>query len=331
MRLVTFCPRAQYPTADRLGAMQGRRMVVDLGAAYRAWLISSEQCEKEAASRLASVLLPGDMVLFLETGRLGMEAAERAIEFARQLPSEEAIREGERPMYPIESVHLLAPIRRPRCLRDFLAFEEHVRNVRRGRGLEIPPEWYQLPVYYKGNPATIIGPDAPVVWPRFTQQLDYELEFACVIGRGGRNIPAGEAGNFIAGYTIMNDFSARDIQFKEMAAGLGPAKGKDFATALGPCLVTDDEVPDPYNLKMTARVNGEVWSSGNSGAISRQFPELIAHASMDEQLSAGDVLGSGTVGTGCGLELGRYLNVGDVVELEVEGLGILRNTVVKGG
>jgi 2-keto-4-pentenoate hydratase/2-oxohepta-3-ene-1,7-dioic acid hydratase in catechol pathway len=330
MRLVTFSPKASYPTVARLGALLGGDSVVDLAASYRAYLVDSGHCEREAAARIAAALLPGDMVLFLEGGSLARQAADEALQFARQVPSTDTVYEGEKPLYSVSSVRLFAPIRRPRSLRDFLSFEAHVKNARQRRGLAVPPEWYEIPAYYKGNPATIIGPDDDVVWPQYSQQPDYELEFACVLGRSGRDIDAAEADRYIAGYTIMNDFSARDAQFKEMNIGLGPAKGKDFATALGPCLVTPDELPDPYNLTMIARVNGEVWSQGNTGTMYRKFPEIIAYASNGEQLVAGDVLGSGTVGLGCGLELGRFLRLGDVVELEIEGLGILRNRVVAG-
>jgi len=328
VRLVTFYPQGSFPIVERLGALLGADAVVDLAAAYRAHLIAAGLCAPEAAARVAAAVLPGDMVLFLEAGRLGWNAAAEALQFASQAPAGEAIYEGEKPVYPRSAAQLLAPIKRPRSLRDFLSFEQHVKNARQRRGLDVPPEWYEIPVYYKGNPATIIGPDSDVAWPQYSQLLDYELEFACVLGRGGRDIGAVEAERHIAGYTIMNDFSARDVQFKEMSVGLGPAKGKDFATALGPCLVTPDELPDPYNLAMIARVNGEVWTEGNSGTIYRRFPEMIAYASNGEQLVAGDVFGSGTVGFGCGLELGKFLKVGDVVELEIEGLGILRNRVV---
>jgi 2-keto-4-pentenoate hydratase/2-oxohepta-3-ene-1,7-dioic acid hydratase in catechol pathway len=173
-----------------------------------------------------------------------------------------------------------------------------------------------------------------LAWPLQTTKLDYELELACVIGRKGRDIPAGEASRYIAGYTIMNDFSARDIQLREMACRLGPAKGKDFATAIGPCLVTPDEIADLDSLVMTARVNGEVWSEGRFGSIHWSFPQMIEHASRGECLYPGDLFGSGTVGGGCGLELDRYLKPGDVVELEIQPIGVLRTPIanaVEGG
>ena len=186
-----------------------------------------------------------------------------------------------------------------------------------------------MPVYYKGNHQSIIGPDEDVLWPSFTEKFDYELEVAIIIGKKGRNIPEAKARDYIAGYTIMNDFSARDIQRKEMRVRLGPAKGKDFATAIGPVLVTLDEIGDPYNLKMTARINGELWSDGNSGSIYHSFEKMIAFASLEETLYPGDLIGSGTVGTGCGLELDRWVRPGDMIELEIEKIGVLRSRVMK--
>jgi 2-keto-4-pentenoate hydratase/2-oxohepta-3-ene-1,7-dioic acid hydratase in catechol pathway len=224
-------------------------------------------------------------------------------------------------------VTLLAPLTHPNSMRDFYAFEEHVKTGFAKRGEEIPPAWYELPVYYKGNARTMVGPDTEVLWPRYTQKLDFELELACVIGKEGRNIPVAEAHKYIAGYMIMNDISARDIQRKEMAVRLGPAKGKDFATVIGPALVTVDEVGDVRDLPMTVRVNGEVWSSGNAGTSYWSFDQMIAHVSMDETLYPGDIFGSGTVGRGCGLELDRWIQPGDLVELEIGGLGVLANRI----
>ena len=225
------------------------------------------------------------------------------------------------------TVRLVSPLMHPNSLRDFYAFEEHVRTGFAKRNEAIPPAWYELPVYYKGNARTMIGPDEEAPWPRYTRQLDFELELACVIGREGRNIDVEEALGYVAGYTVMNDLSARDIQRKEMAVRLGPAKGKDFATALGPALVTPDEVGDTTDLPAVVRVNGEVWSVSNAGNPYWNFAQMIAHVSMDETLYPGDVLGSGTVGRGCGLELDRWIQPGDVVELEIARVGLLRTPI----
>ncbi|HYX75662.1 MAG TPA: fumarylacetoacetate hydrolase family protein [Gaiellaceae bacterium] len=221
--------------------------------------------------------------------------------------------------YALEDVRLLAPVPRPPSLRDAYAFEAHVRNARAvsGRG-EVPAEWYEVPVFYFSNPAAIYGPDDEIPYPAGTDELDYELEVAAVIGAEGA----------IGGFTIMNDWSARDLQRQEMKVGLGPAKGKDFATSLGPVVVTPDELGD-LRLEMVARVNGEERSRGNLGDLYHSWEAIVARAAENTQLVPGDVIGSGTVGTGCILEHGdgRWLQPRDVVELEVEGIGVLRNRV----
>jgi fumarylacetoacetate (FAA) hydrolase len=244
---------------------------------------------------------------------------------------------GVEMMLPLAEVRLVAPLPRPPSLRDFYAFEQHVATANRNRGRDVPPAWYDLPVFYFGNHSAIYGPKAAVPIPR-TEALDYELEIACVIGRAGRDIAAEDAEEYIAGYTIMNDWSARDTQREEMSVGLGPAKGKDFATSLGPWLVTPDELElfalgdGRYNLSMVARVNGVERSRGNFRDIYYTFAQMIARASRDAALYPGDVLGSGTVGSGCLLELtagqGPWLAEGDEVELEITGLGILGNQIV---
>ena len=229
--------------------------------------------------------------------------------------------------WPIDSLRFLAPIEAG-SLKDFLAFEVHLSNARKRNNMEIPPAWYELPVYYKGNHRTLGGHDEFVYWPRFSEQMDYELELACIIGKEGIDIPVEHADQYIGGYCIMNDWSARDIQMKEMSVGLGPAKGKDFATSMGPWLVTPDEF-DPATARMVARVNGEVWSDGQYSTVHWSFAQMLAHVSMDEAVYPGDVFGSGTVGFGCGLEHGRWLQPGNLVELEITGLGVLRNRLVR--
>lgn len=242
-----------------------------------------------------------------------------------------------------DSPDWLPPVLRPPSFRDFYAFEAHVANARRKRGLEMIPEWYESPVFYFSNTAAILGPNDPVRKPQGTEMLDYELELAVVIGKAGRDIPVEEADGYIAGFTILNDWSARDIQRREMKVGLGPAKGKDFASSLGPYLLTPDELEDRvlpdrvrgkrYDLTMTARVNGKEYSRGNAREMHWTFAELIAKASENTVVLPGDLIGSGTVGTGCIVEFpeGTYpwLQPGDVVELEIERLGILRSRIVE--
>jgi len=224
-------------------------------------------------------------------------------------------------------------------IRDFYAFEQHVRTCRAHRGLDMVPQWYQVPVFYFSNPAAVIGDGDPVWAPQGSQELDYELELAAVVARPVRDLPPDDSAlECLAGFTIMNDWSARDLQRVEMAVGLGPSKSKDFATSLGPRLVPWEELRDRYwdgrlHLEMTATVNGRRYSQGNAGSMYWTWPQLLAHASRDTELRPGDVIGSGTVGTGCILELtpqavGGWLKPGDVVELCIERLGCLRNVVV---
>ncbi len=224
-------------------------------------------------------------------------------------------------------------------LRDFYAFEQHVKTCRAHRGLGMVPQWYEVPVFYFSNPVAVIGDGDPVFAPVGSAALDYELELAAVVGHAARNLHADDSAlDCLAGFTVMNDWSARDIQRAEMAVGLGPSKSKDFATTLGPRVVPMTELRDCYrdgrlHLTMTAKVNGKEYSRGNAGSMYWTWPQILAHASRDADLRPGDVIGSGTVGTGCILELtpeavGGWLQPGDVVELEVERIGGLRTLVV---
>jgi fumarylacetoacetate (FAA) hydrolase len=224
----------------------------------------------------------------------------------------------EGPRFPLGDVTLRAPIPRPPTIRDFFAFEQHIATARANRGAQVPAEWYEFPAFYFTNPDAVYGPGEDVPYPSGTAELDYELEIAAVIGASGR----------IAGWTVMNDWSARDIQRKEMRIGLGPAKAKDFATSFGPVLVTGDL----GNAVMTARVNGEERSRGNAADIHYSWDTILERAARNTRgLRPGDVIGSGTVGSGCILEHndGRWLSPGDVVECEIEGIGVLRNTVTR--
>ncbi|HZB04475.1 MAG TPA: fumarylacetoacetate hydrolase family protein [Actinomycetota bacterium] len=232
---------------------------------------------------------------------------------------------GASQRFAVEDALLLVPLL-PSSLRDFLAFEDHVKAGAARRGESVPEAWYEIPIYYKGNHRSVIGPDEEVPWPPFTEELDFELEVAAVLGGRGRDLDAGTAAQLVFGYTLMNDWSARDIQRKEMAARLGPAKSKDFATSFGPCIITADEF-DPASVRLTARIDDDVWAEGSLADAYWTFPQMIAHVSQGEEVWPGDVYGSGTFGGGCGLDLGRFLWPGAVVELEAEGIGVLRNRV----
>jgi fumarylacetoacetate (FAA) hydrolase len=259
--------------------------------------------------------------LQLERGWPGLIEGDRVIQLAAQTLQAFFTGGGtarHHAEYRLEDVDFRPPVLQPPSVRDFYAFEQHVKTARASRGLDVPEEWYELPVFYFSNPAAIYGPGDAIQKPPDTDELDYELEVAAMIGADGR----------IGGFTIMNDWSARDLQRTEMRVGLGPSKGKDFATSLGPILVTPDEF-DGSSGTMVARVNGEERSRGNLGDMYHSWDAIVAHAARNTRLLPGDVLGSGTVGTGCILEHGdgRWLQRGDVVELEVDGIGILRNTV----
>jgi fumarylacetoacetate (FAA) hydrolase len=258
----------------------------------------------------------------LERGWPGRIEGDRVIQLAAQTLQTFFTGGGaarEHAEFRLDEVELRPPVLHPPSVRDFMAFEQHIANARRLAGRKVPPEWYETPVFYFSNPHAIYGPEDDVPYPEGTEQLDYELEVAAVIGADGA----------VGGFTVMNDWSARDVQLREMRVGLGPAKGKDFATSLGPILVTPDELAGGA-AEMVARVNGEERSRGNLRDMYHGWEALVETAARNTTLRPGDVIGSGTVGTGCILEHGdgRWLQRGDVVELEVEGIGVLRNRVV---
>ncbi|HEY7125174.1 MAG TPA: fumarylacetoacetate hydrolase family protein [Ktedonobacterales bacterium] len=337
--------------SGRAGVLQGD-LVIDLPVAFE-W--ARRSAPGILTHELREGVPPETLLGLLRLGPGALECARQVVGALSALPPEQIVGMQPRLAYTQSEVRLRAPIPEPPSVRDFYAFEQHVKTARAKRNLSMLPEWYEIPVFYFSNPAAINGPDDPIAYPKGTHWLDYELEIACVIGRGGKDIPVEEAASYIAGYTIMNDWSARDLQRKEMLMSLGPAKGKDFATSLGPWLVTPDELAsrcsgsgtsERYDLTMLARVNGQELSRGNFKDIYFSFPQLIAHASTNVWLKPGDVIGSGTVGTGCLLELTpppdaptapgspisreqlRWLQRGDSVEMEIEELGILKNTIV---
>ncbi|MCC6581522.1 MAG: fumarylacetoacetate hydrolase family protein [Phycisphaeraceae bacterium] len=274
-----------------------------------------------------------------------IRGGQSAMALAQQLASA-----APRPaLCPRDAVALAAPIPVPESIRDFANYELHVRQAIRSSMrlrakassdpdatfdgfvkaglLDIPPVWYEMPLYYKGNRFSCIGHDQTVEWPEFAQRMDYELELAVVIGSTIRNATAEQAMDAVFGYTIFNDFSARDMQSRETSFRMGPAKGKDFDTgnAFGPCIVTRDEVADPYDLWMKVRVNGSERVHTKSGGMQHDIAKCICHVSRCETLYPGEILGLGTVGNGCGYESLTFLSEGDVVELEVEKIGTLRN------
>ncbi|MAM63200.1 fumarylacetoacetate hydrolase family protein [Maritimibacter sp. UBA3975] len=255
----------------------------------------------------------------------------------------------------LDDVRLMAPIEPPPQMRDCLCFETHLiqafKQARKLRAsqmpdpeaaeremeeqgiLSVPQTFYDQPIYYKANRFSVVGHEHDVIWPGYSNFMDFELEFGVYIGKPAKDVKKADAMDHVFGYTIFNDFTARDAQTAEMGGSLGPAKGKDFDTAnpMGPCLVTADEFGDPYDKTMICRVNGEEWGRGSTSTMHWSFADLIEHISASETIRSGEFLGSGTVGNGCGLEHMRFLKPDDVVELEVEGIGVLRNRLVKPG
>ncbi|MDF2232879.1 fumarylacetoacetate hydrolase family protein [Albimonas sp. CAU 1670] len=326
MKLVTYVAGEDAPRAGAL--IDGDARIVDLAAA-------DAELDGPGFEGFASVLA------MVEGGEAALDRARGVVERA---PAEMT--------HDRAAVRLLAPIQPPPQMRDALCFEKHLvqafqaaRRVRaqdaqdpeaamaemeRTGVLSVPKTFYEQPIYYKCNRFSVCGTEHDVVWPRYSKLMDFELEFGVYIGRTCKDVTKETAREVIYGYTIFNDFSARDAQTAEMGGQLGPAKGKDFddANPMGPCLVTADEIPDPYDLTMIARVNGEEWGRGSSGEMMWKFEDVIAHISASETLRPGEFIGSGTVGNGCGLEHMRFLKPGDVVELEVERIGVLRNRVL---
>jgi len=313
MRLVTF----EVGSERRIGALAHEDVVVDLTLAREAQL--DAQGRPSAGTGVAEQI-PPDMLRFLRLGAPALSAAREAFEHVRDTGVSEI--SGRRVRHEHGSVRLLSPLPRPNSLRDYMVVEEHVKNALK----HVPDEWYNMPVYYKGNVDEVYGPDDVVPWPAYTDKLDYELEICAVVGRAGRRIPAEDAAQHIAGYTIFNDWSARDIQLREMSVGIGPGLGKDFASSFGPCIATPDEF-DRDNARLEARIDAEVWSSGVLGKMHFSFEEIIEWTSQEQTMHPGDLLGSGTVGRGCGFELDRWLTEGCTVELSAEGIGVLRNRV----
>lgn len=327
MRLVTF---SRADDGARLGALiAGDTAILDLATAAE----QSGGPDPAFASMLALI-----------------DAGPAALDRARTL----ADRAPEGALVAAADARLLAPLPNPRRLRDCACFLQHLRNAREVRytrlsareddpeaamsryraagALDVPAEWKAAPVYLNSNHLSIVGPGDDIVWPNGARRMDYELEWAMVTGETGVDIPAESAARHFFGFTIFNDISARDIQAIEIRSGAGmggPGKDFDAGNVLGPCIVTADEFADPYALAMTARINGEEWSRGSTSMMDHRFEDVLAHLSKSQTVHAGEVFGSGTVPTGCGLEHNRYLEEGDTIELEVEGIGVLANRILK--
>ena len=328
MKLCTFEVSTSVGKHWRLGALTARG-IIDLNFAC-AWHLRRKGEARPYA--LANVLVPDTMLEYLRGDRTsaGFAAATLgAIEDAASSGEVPTGLNGETLIYNPGDVRLRAPLHNPESFRNFSALRQHVRTVSQKRLEPIPAEGREMPVYANVAARSIIGPGEDVPWPRSTERWDYGLEIACVVGRPGRDIDAASAAEHIAGYTILNHFSARDIQGAQTGTRLAQARGEDWASAIGPVLVTPDEIADPYRLRMTARINGEVWSEETTASLPWRFEQMIEFLSRDDEVRAGDLVGSGIVGGGCGQEIDRWIGPGDVIELEIEKIGVLRNRVVR--
>jgi 2-keto-4-pentenoate hydratase/2-oxohepta-3-ene-1,7-dioic acid hydratase in catechol pathway len=329
MKLCTFELDTPLGPSRRIGVITPSDRILDLNLAYA--LMLAERDNHPRAYELAAILTPPDMLEFVRNGQHGRQAADETLAYLGLKIDDEALTgaKGEHIVHSINSARLLAPLPQPLSIRDTLGFLDHLKAA---RGPDIPEVFLEIPaLYYKGNTMSVQGTDSDVIWPVFSERLDYELEFAAVIGRQGTNIPLEETWNYIAGYMIFNDVSARDIQSREMTSRLGPNKGKDFDTGnvFGPYLVTPDEFDPRDDNTMVARVNGEEWSRGSTNMMDHNFAAIINYLSQGMTLHPGDIICSGTVPSGCGLELKHFPKPGDTIELEIDGLGVLRNRFVK--
>ncbi|HEX8034065.1 MAG TPA: fumarylacetoacetate hydrolase family protein [Ktedonobacterales bacterium] len=342
MKLVTYVRSETGKTgegareAGRAGVLVGDDVVLDV-AALGLWAAHHGTALPEVYGTQG---LPVTMLELLNLGPDALAGVRAALETAQNARRED-LQAEDGLAHELSAVSLRTPVPNPPTIRDFYAFEQHVKAARARRGVGMIPEWYQIAVFYFSNTAALFGTDESIPYPRLSKELDFEMELAAVIGREGSDIPAEEAPGYIAGYMVMNDWSARDLQREEMKMNLGPAKGKDFATSLGPWLVTPDELEDRrigsgkderYDLAMTGQINGDQLTNANAKELYFTFPQMIERAAQHVRLRPGDIIGSGTCGTGCILELGterhRWLQPGDVVEMKIERLGLLRNTIV---
>jgi 2-keto-4-pentenoate hydratase/2-oxohepta-3-ene-1,7-dioic acid hydratase in catechol pathway len=337
MKLVSYEVQTALGRFDRIGAL-AHGTVVDLTSAATAHL--AESGDPNAARRHAEALVPPDMIGFLEGGKAARELADDAVAYtARRLESspQPLGPHGRRLTWDEPEVRWLAPVPKPPMIRDGILLLEHYRvGMERLFLIEeqhrMPEAAKDIPIYWKPSRAAVAGHKEPIRWPYYSDKMDYEFELGLYIGKRGVDIPAGEAMDHVAGYTVFQDMGLRDIQPAEISLRMGPQKAKDFETSkiMGPCLVTADELGDPDGLKLVTRVNGEVWFEGSFSGWAFTFAELIAHVSRQETLEVGDFFGSGPPAYSVGFEMDRWIKPGDVVECEVEGIGVLSNEIVRG-
>ena len=331
MKLTTFKRSSFMGIQKRLGLFLDEKTIIDVNLLWQAHF---ERQQFYSPEKRAEQFAPKSLAAFI---RLHQDAAipmlHDSLELYKKLAKDGVLKTKEGGeiafnLLDVPEVKFDAPLDEIHMYRDFYAHEKHVKKGFEKRKEEVPAAWYEIPAYYKGGNTGFIGHDEIIPWPYYSQQLDYELELGVVIGRDGKDVKAKDIKKHIFGFTILNDISARDIQRKEMSIRLGPAKGKDWCSIMGPVIVTFDEFNyEEPNLLMTASVNGEEWSRGQSGDSHYSWGEMIEHMSMEEWIRATDFIGSGTVGTGCGLELDKWIKPGDQLDLSIERIGTLKNIV----
>lgn len=331
MKIATIQRTSFLGIQKRLGLFFDEKTIIDINLL---WQAEFERQNYFAPEKRAALFAPPSLAAFL---RLHQEAAipmlQDSLELFKKLSRDGILKTQSGGdischLFDVPELKFASPLDEINMYRDFYSHEKHVKKGFEKRKEEVPAAWYEIPAYYKGGNTGFIGQDEIIPWPFYSQQLDYELELGVVIGRDGKNIKSKDVHKHIFGFTILNDISARDIQRKEMSIRLGPAKGKDWCSVMGPVIVTYDEFNyEEPDLLMTASVNGDEWSRGRSGDSHYSWGEMIEHLGMEEWIRATDFLGSGTVGTGCGLELDKWIKPGDLLELSIEKIGTLKNIV----
>lgn len=325
MKVCTFKRNSFLGTQRRFGLFYDNSILIDFNLI---WQAEFKRQGFYAPEERAEIIAPSSLSCFLKYYQdCAIPKLQETLELYKFL-TKEGLTHFAFHINDVKDLSLDCPLDKVGIYRDFYAHEKHVQKGFEKRNEPIPPSWYEIPAYYKGGVTGFIGNEDIIPWPYFSNQLDYELELGVVIGRDGKDIKAKDVHKHIFGFTILNDISARDIQRKEMSIRLGPSKGKDWCSVMGPVIVTFDEFNyEEPDLLMTALVNGNEWSRGQSGDSYYSWGEMIEYLSMEEWVRSTDFLGSGTVGTGCGLELDRWIKPGDLIELNIEKIGTLKNIV----
>ncbi|MED5579643.1 MAG: fumarylacetoacetate hydrolase family protein [Nitrospinota bacterium] len=327
MKLITFEVKTPVGPFKRLGAVLNNETFLDLNFAMAAKLADENSSRPR---EMADAIIPSEMTDFAAGGVNSIETAEEVLEFISKKPEIEGPNE-EKLIYHPNEIKLLAPIERPPIIRGFAGFERHLKATFEKMGLQIPDTWYERPLCFKSSCAHMASVGDTIPWPSYTEKMDFELEFCAVVGKPGRDISEDKASEHILGYAILNDWSARDAQTGEMAMGTGPYKGKDWCWSFGPWIVTPDELGNPSKIPMAARVNGETWIEATPGEMYWTFEQMLSYTSRDENMLTGDLLGSGTVPGGCGMEIERWIQPGDFVEIDMGPLGVLSNKIGEKG